>query len=62
MLKYSSKWNLQCNMNKTTDTEKEENRKAKNVDIVCMVVIEVYLFIYFFRGKARKFGRRDETK
>jgi len=49
-------------MNKTTDTEKEENRKAKNVDIVCMVVIEVYLFIYFFRGKARKFGRRDETK
>jgi len=37
MLKYSNKWNLQCNMNKTTDTEKEENRKAENVGIVCMV-------------------------
>ena len=37
MVKYSNKWNLQCNMNKTTDTEKEKKRKAENVGVVCMV-------------------------
>jgi hypothetical protein len=26
-----------------------------------LVVVEVYVFIYFYRGKAREF-RRDETK
>jgi hypothetical protein len=37
MVKYSNTWNLQCNMNKTKDTEKEESRESKNVGSVCMV-------------------------
>jgi hypothetical protein len=49
MVKYSHKWNLQCNVNKTTDTEKRKTEKQRMLVVFVdprLVVVEAYLFIF----------------